>query len=143
MTNEFPDDADGEALRELTAAGHNLSEPMEVDFQVAAADEESATKIAEAASKLGYRTAIYFDDEEDFDEGDDLWTTECTKEMVVTYEELLKTQTELDELAKPLGGYIDGWGTFGNAEILDELEEDELDDDDFEDDDLEEDSEEE
>jgi uroporphyrinogen III methyltransferase/synthase len=30
---------------------------------------------------------------------------------------------QADELAKPLGGYIDGWGTFGNAEILNDPEE--------------------
>ena len=34
--------------------------------------------------------------------------------MLATYEGVISSQSELDELAAPIGGVADGWGTFGN-----------------------------
>jgi regulator of RNase E activity RraB len=112
----YPNDTDGEALRRIAEDGNDMSGPMDVDFHVAAPDESVARRVAEGAAGLGYRTSIFFDDEEaDLEEDDAPWTCECTKSMVPGYDAILAAQAELDAVAKPLGAYCDGWGTFGNA----------------------------
>jgi regulator of RNase E activity RraB len=116
----YPDDADGDALRRVAQDGNDMSKPMDIDFQVAAPDESVAKRVAEGAAKLGYRTSIYFDDEEaDVEDSEALWTCECTKTMVPTYDAIIASQAELDSIARPLGAYSDGWGTFGNSSQAD------------------------
>ena len=103
MTDEYPNDDDGDALRGIAEGGSDMSQPMDVDVQIAAADEAVATRVAEEALKLGYRTSIYCDDEEaDPEDAGDLWTCECTKSMVLTYDAIIAAQSELDAIAKPL-----------------------------------------
>lgn len=119
MADTYPEDVDGDVLRMIAEDGNDMTKPMEVDFHVATATEESAEKVAEAADKLGYETFIDFDDgedEEDLDEEvTEPWTCTCRKTMLLEYDAIMAAQAELDEIARPLGGYSDGWGTFGNA----------------------------
>lgn len=120
MSEEYPDDVDGEVLKIIADDGNDMSKPMEVDFHVAAPTEEVAEKIAEAAEKLGYETFIDFDDgsdDEDLDEEiTEPWTCTCQKNLILTYDSVMAAQSELDAIARPIGGYADGWGTMGNAE---------------------------
>ena len=117
MTDEYPNDADGDALRGIAESGSDMSQPMDVDVQIAAPDEAVAARVAEETAKLGYRTSIYFDEEElDPEDAGDLWTCECTKTMLLTYDAIIAVQSELDAVAKPLDAYVDGWGTYGNID---------------------------
>jgi regulator of RNase E activity RraB len=117
MLDEYPNDADGDALRRIASDSNDMSRPMDVEFQIAAADETAAKKVADAAAKLGYRTSIYFDDGDvDEEHVADPWTCECTKNMVLTYDAVIAAQLELDAIARPISAYSDGWGTFGNAD---------------------------
>jgi regulator of RNase E activity RraB len=109
MTHDFPDDADGDALRRLVDDGSDLTKPMCVEFQVAVPDEATAKRLAEVASKLGYGIAIYPSPECSLP-----WTCECSRKMLATHEGVLAVQTELAGVAAPFGGHPDGWGTFGN-----------------------------
>jgi regulator of RNase E activity RraB len=109
MSREFPDDSDGDALRLLVTNGSDLSKLMYIDFQVAMPDEPSAKALADIAWKLGYRVRVY-----DNPECDTTWTCECSTRMLATYDGVIAVQAELAELATPLGGYPDGWGSFGN-----------------------------
>jgi regulator of RNase E activity RraB len=104
----FPNDADGDALRRVAADGNDLTKPMTIDFTVVVPDEASATSVARAARSAGYETAI------DLDEESDESICVCTKLMLATYDNVLRAQEELQELAAPYGGEVDGWGTFGN-----------------------------
>jgi len=116
---DYPNDADGDALRRIAAAGNDMSLPMAVDFEIAASEQSAVEAVAEAADKLGYDTEIFVLENEDEDDAEpipDPWTCECTKDMVLTHESVLKAQQELNAIAKPLGAYADGWGTFGNVE---------------------------
>lgn len=118
--NDYPKDDDGDALRRVAADGSDLSKPMQVDFMVAAGDAESGRRIAAAAERLGYRTEVVrdADDEDDVVEADadeHPWTVYCTKTMILTYAAVVEAQEELDRLGRPFGGHSDGWGTFGNA----------------------------
>jgi hypothetical protein len=106
---ELPRDADGDAIRRLVHEGSDLAEAMSVDFFVAVPDERAGRAVAAAAEPLGYRATV------EQDHIDPSWTCYCAKTMVVTHEAVTAAQRELDEIARPLGGKADGWGTFGNA----------------------------
>lgn len=110
MADEYPDDADGEALRGVAAEGSDMSKPMFINFHVAVPDEASAKALADVAYKLGYRVHIY-----DSPEVDSSWTCECSARMLATYDGVLAVQYELAEISEPFGGHPDGWGTFGNG----------------------------
>ena len=118
MSTDYPNDSDGDALRQVVAGDSDMSKPMDVDFQIATPDEATAKRIADQAARLAYRISIYFDDlnDEGIENVGDPWTCECTKYMVPTYDAIIATQAELDAIARPLGGHIDGWGTFGNVD---------------------------
>ena len=109
VTIDYPNDSDGDALRRLVAIGSDMSKPVDIDFQIAAPDEATAKRVADEAAKLGYRISIR----------ESMpccaWTCECTRTMLAEYDAIIAVQAELDAIARPLGGYADGWGTFGNA----------------------------
>ena len=77
-----------------------------------------------AAEKLGYEAFVDFDDGEDDEDLEDEitepWTCTCRKTMLLQYEAVMAAQEELDRIARPMGGYADGWGTFGNVEREDD-----------------------
>lgn len=110
MATDYPNDADGDALRRV-ASHNNMLAPMTVDFHVSAPDEATANKIAQAAYELGYRCRIYDS------EIDSAWTCQCSSRMLLTYDAVIAIQKELDQVAIPFGGHIDGWGSFGNDPI--------------------------
>ena len=101
MVTDYPDDADGKALRRVAASGADMSEPVDIAFFIVASDEAAVKVVAEKATGLGYRTAICFDDDV---EGAP-WTCECTKSMIPAYQAVTAAQAELDAIARPLGAY--------------------------------------
>jgi hypothetical protein len=107
---DFPNDSDGGALRRVLADGSDMSRPMFIDFQVAMPSAEAANTLADMARKLGYRTSVY-----DSEECRLPWTCQCSTRMLATYDGVLAVQAELARLSSPLGGFPDGWGTFGNG----------------------------
>ena len=82
---------------------------MDIDFMIACADVAAAETIAEVAASRGYQIEIAVDEE------DHSVTCYCMKHMLLDYDALIAVQSELDSVARPHNGYIDGWGTFGNA----------------------------
>lgn len=109
--DELPNDADGDALRRFLDDGSDLTKPMEIDFHVAVPDQASCQTVARAAEQLGFRTDCVEEDGED----DYEWTCWCTKTMIPHYDDIIAAQKLLDDLSGPHGGYIDGWGSLGNA----------------------------
>lgn len=109
MKHDFPNDADGDALRRFVDGGSDLSKPMTIDFQIAVPDEAAANGLAEVLYKLGYRVKIYASPECSLP-----WTCECSTRMLASYDGVIAIQAELAELAKPFKGHPDGWGSFGN-----------------------------
>jgi hypothetical protein len=107
---DYPNDDDGDALRGVLRNGSDMTRPMFIDFQVAVPSEEAAKSLAEIAKKIGYVVAIY-----DSPECRLPWTCQCSTRMLATYSGVLAIQAELARLSAPLGGFPDGWGTFGNG----------------------------
>lgn len=114
--SDQPQTDDEDALRQISQSGSDMMQPMDVDIHIAVPDEEAAIEIANLAGTLGYRTEIYFDDDvEDVENVAEPWTCQCSRVMIVNLESITETQTELNRIAEPRGGYVDGWGTYGNG----------------------------
>jgi hypothetical protein len=110
MTNDYPNDDDGNALRLVVRDGSNIAKPMFIDFQVAVPSEDAANRLARVARKLGYSVQTY-----DSAECRLPWTCQCSTRMLATYDGVLAIQVELAVLSAPFGGFPDGSGTFGNG----------------------------
>src|SRR5690606_26222282 len=110
-------------LAELAAQGVDMTQPVLIEFAVAAPDDASATAIGEALTKAGYDSQVEYDagepdedgefdldDEEDDEEFGPSWTVFANVTMVPEYNEIMRIQADLDRLALPHGGQSDGWG---------------------------------
>ena len=129
---EYPDDADGSVLADLAALGIDMTQPMDIEFPVAAPDEEAANAIASALIAAGYDAHVEYDDGEPEDGGDEDeedddfvpgWDVYVSTRMVPDYDEIIRIQADLGRLANPLGGMSDGWGVMLDSDM--DSEEDE------------------
>ena len=115
--DNYPDDADGNALARIAADGVDMSKARLIEFAINAPNEYSSKDILKTLIENGYDSEIYYDegeldyDEETSEEFGPSWTVYAKIKMVPEYDEIIKIQAKLDRLAKPLGGYSDGWGT--------------------------------
>ena len=107
---EFPNTDTGNTLRELVEQGSDINKPMDLDFFISVTNEESGKLISRDVMGLDYRVSLEMDSEMNE------WTCYCAKTMIPKYEDIIRIEEELDEIAKRHGGYIDGFGSFGNAE---------------------------
>ena len=108
--NNFPDNADGDALKRLAESGADMTSPMVIGFMVAVPDEPTGKAIALKASETGYEASL------DHDSESGEWTCYCSRSMFATYTKVINCQLELDKIAVAYGGFVDGWRTFGNVE---------------------------
>ncbi len=117
--SDYPNDADGDALREIAAHGVDVSQAQLIEFAVAAPDEAAANNIQAALGEHGYQAHVDFDEGEPDDNGeidpDDpefgaAWTVYVGISMLPTYDEIMRIQADLDRIANPHGGRSDGWG---------------------------------
>src|SRR5437899_266323 len=109
MSDTYPDDADGDALRRVASTDADIARSMDIDFFVAVPNRQAGEVVAQLAARQGYRTELVHDEE------NDAWDCYCTKAMLATYDGVVEAQRELDELSRPFGGKSDGWGTQGNS----------------------------
>ena len=109
MPSSYPNDADGDALRNVAESGADMSRPMVIDFSVEVPDELTARRVAEVVAAHGFDPSISEDDDSHS------WSVHCSKSMLATYEGVVAVQVELNELLSPHGGVCEGWGTFGNT----------------------------
>ena len=126
MMTEYPDDADGSVLADLAALGIDMTQPMDIEFPVAAPDEEAALEIARVLTEAGYDAHVEYDDggDEEEQEGDEEfipgWDVYANVRMVPDYDEIIRIQADLSRLANPLGGMSDGWGVMLEADSEEE-----------------------
>lgn len=118
--NEFPNDNDGMALRSMADHGVDMSNPICFEFYVDSPDEETSEKIKIRAVSQNYEKVNVIYDEGELEDGEKMtqenaefwpsWTVYAFVTMVPSYEKIVQIQKELDQIATPLGGRIDGWG---------------------------------
>ena len=109
MTSDYPNDPDGDSLRQVAGSGSDMAVPMVIDFSVAAPDEASARAVASAAEPRGFDPSIY----QSPDNGS--WNVYCSKSMLATYAGVVATRAELNDIARAFGATCDGWASFGNS----------------------------
>ena len=109
IIDNIPQYADGDAIRRVIKHGTDVSKPIKVDFFVALHCIADAESMAKLATENGYTTEVEVDPE--FNS----FTCNCTKEILLTHENVTSIQAQLDRLAEPFDGWSDGWGTFGDS----------------------------
>ena len=97
-----------DALARLEQEGSDMSSPMTLDFFVAVPNREVGEVVSARVKALGFRTSVERDSDGD-------WTCYCTKVLIPTLATVIATENELDRLAEDVGGYVDGFGSLGNA----------------------------
>jgi len=118
MSN-YPQDEDGDLLAQLEEMGVDMTQPLDLEFMVAADGADAAEAIRTALANKKYDVEVVFDEGEpgetgDIDEDEDAygpsWTVYVKRRMVPDYNEIIRIQQDLDATAEPLGGFADGWG---------------------------------
>jgi hypothetical protein len=109
MGRIWPDDVDGDVLREMDACGFDFSKPASIDFNV---DFEVWPPPQEAVEIL---TREYPGLE--IHEPDDEFSGDFTFQVqaLVTYELVMRIQSEVTDLMAPFGGRCESWGVLGDA----------------------------
>ena len=115
---DYPNNADGDALRRIASDGVDMSLPRIIEFHVDVPNESAAKNVAKALSDNGYEIKIFYDEGEleddeplDEDEFGSSWTVYAKVMMAPDYEKIIKIQAEIDRIVQPIDGKSDGWGT--------------------------------
>ncbi len=122
--NDYPNDADGHALARVARQGVDMAKPLKMEYAVAAPNERAAEAIRDSLSRSGYVVALDYDEGEPHDEANPeevrefgpSWTIYAEIIMVPDHTEVLRVQSELDQISRPHGGYSDGWGILAGSE---------------------------
>lgn len=107
MKNEstFPDDANGEMLREMAAGGDDLSVPREVDFTVIFPTKDAAIAFAVVLLEKGQRVSYG----EYGEQGELFWLVQAHQYMVPSHENISGYEDLLASEADSHGGQVIGW----------------------------------
>lgn len=114
---------DAQVLATLAESGHDLTQPMLIEFEVLTKTEQAAEAIADAAEQAGFGVHVYAGQQQAEPSSDPkeplaeqiLWVCVCSVSMVADKANLATTRQRLSSVTEELGGRIDSWGTFGNA----------------------------
>jgi len=98
------EDPDSLVLKQLVAAGADLTKAHNVDFVLDLPDEARATKACDSLKKDGYTSKVQ-------SAGEAKWRCLATKSLVPSHENIVEVGRRMEDLAKAHGGRYDGWGT--------------------------------
>lgn len=112
MSDEFPDDDNGDVLRRMQQNGDRFEIARDVDFSVVFPDEGGARTFAAHFERLGYRASA----ERSNVRQDRPWDVTVVKPMAISYAGITAFEEELQLAAAPFGGQNDGWGCFNQKE---------------------------
>jgi len=103
---QFPDDANGDLLKEMQSAGLDLSQPREIEFFHLFDGEKSAAAMVEAVRSAVEAAAIVVEEQPKRGE----WQVCTTVIVFPSYDNVTGMEKQLDDIAKRFGGRGDGWG---------------------------------
>jgi Regulator of ribonuclease activity B len=63
MSDIFPADSDGDALRRVAGSGADMSRPMVIEFSLDVPDQPAAHPVAELVAPLGFDANVSFDED--------------------------------------------------------------------------------
>jgi hypothetical protein len=106
-SGDFPDDENGDALRNMKESGDDLSKSRTIDFSVLFKSLDSAQRFLEVVKTINMDAFI----EED---SPSLGSVDVTvkRDMIPTHKHIGDFEATLEGLAGPFGGANDGWGSF-------------------------------
>ena len=104
---DFPNDDNGDALRNMKEAGDDLSKSRTINFSILFDSLDGARRFIEVVRKLNVDAFIE-------DDSPSATSTDVTvkRDMVPTHKDIGDFEATLERLARPLGGANDGWGCF-------------------------------
>ncbi len=101
----YPNDNIGDFLWEQHQAGHNLQEPIEVEFSVLFPSQTFALKFGQLLLENNQKVSFTpFEENEEYP-----WEITAYPEMPLTYENISASQTLLETSSEPLNGKFDGF----------------------------------
>lgn len=95
------------ALSRLAEDGCPMDQAIQIDFFLHVPDRQSGEAASLLAKELGYKCSV------EWDPADRQWTCYCSKRMVPELGIVVDAEEELDSVARSVGGFGDGFGTFG------------------------------
>jgi hypothetical protein len=101
---EFPNDASGDALRRMRAAGDDLTRPRMVDFCFIFSKRQQALAFADLVDDQDCIVCI------SYYAGRQLWQTIVKRHIVPDYKCVVDMEATLTIKAESVGGEADGWG---------------------------------
>jgi Regulator of ribonuclease activity B len=102
----FPDDENGDVLRNMQRDGDDLSQARNIDFQHIFPSRESALAFAAAAVNDTDIVSI------SWYEHARCWNVQVTRHMVPDHGAITALEIALQSIAREHGGDSDGWGCF-------------------------------
>lgn len=102
----FPDDENGDILRQMQAAGDNLDAARDMNFNFVFKVQSDAELFATKA------TAQDFHAEASSYPASKMWQVVVTHPMMPTHAAITELETRLTKIAADSGGKADGWGSF-------------------------------
>jgi hypothetical protein len=104
QTNNWPNDADGDVLRRLSAKGFDFSKSYIIDFNVDFDQWPPSEKAVNAIKDAFPEVKVHDDDENGG--GYMLFKLNC----LLTYELVMETQAKATALVAEYGGRCESWG---------------------------------
>ena len=102
----FPDDENGDILRQMQAAGDNLEAARDMNFAFAFKTQSEAERFAAAITAPDFHAEA-----SDYPERK-MWQAEVTHFMLPTHAAITELEARLSKVAAEYGGSPDGWGSF-------------------------------
>ena len=102
----FPDDDNGDVLRNMERNGDDLSQPRNIDFEHVFPTQEKALSFAARAINQTDEVGISWYEEAR------CWQVRVTRHMVPDHAALTELELDLQAVAREEGGDSDGWGCF-------------------------------
>ena len=105
---QFPDDASGDALRRMCAAGDDLTQPRIIDFCFIFDKRQQALAFADLVDDQDSVVSI------SYYAARTVWQTIIKRRMLPDYKNIVTTEATLTIKAESVGGEADGWGCMQN-----------------------------
>ena len=102
----FPTDETGQVLAEMHQAGIDLSVTHKVVFFHLFEQQDQAQAMAAYITENMPNVIVDIHP----DETPNVWDLDCTIEIVPSYDNILKQETDFEAIANKFSGYNDGWG---------------------------------
>ena len=113
MSEDFPNNENGDVLRRMEENGVNLTNPRVVNFEHCFSSEASARSFLEQV-RDSVDEVIFYEPELEEEPGN--WEVQCRVRIIPTYLAITETEERLASVARSQNGYPDGWGSLSNSD---------------------------